>query len=1419
MQRSNTSNFIHVELERNQYDYIYCDEKNRIHILIPLTSAIPAGKNIVLAGDNTCQILSELKKSIGLKPGSPSIKDSLNNYIKDLAFDIWAMEDELNSTQKEIPQNLKDKKERLEQLYYGQEIVEATLDYLRESLAETSMSYGQFPPEVLKLFSIDNQNVVRVELSPEKEDNVTAFTQDIVLFSALRGDERFQGLGESLRQRFSQNGFFESKPKKTQKDILIENCAKAYFSKYPSEPKITNDDSLDNLKNIIIQEYNKMTGKNIPLADLNTLSNGYTKANWDTFTEILAVFNYDGDPIEEAIPTILSSTIPEYFNALSGGISPLSELYSQCKAELLSVNCQLFLSMINAYCYSKWDNKNNFGEIIEKNSLHEGLAIDIELAIRDGSLIEDAILNFFSLNHALFGLDKAPSSSDKEALKDGFREYYQAVQLDSTSHFDEFVLCLPEKKTEGGCGYIHHSKIVFPFSKVLEQSEKFKSLYQKYFMGESPRLSSKISPNLYRLPSINPVGNETKTNVERIDIKGLLDKKKYTEAYFINLLIKPLVLESKDEFENKTSKLPTRLYQFISPEQQELIKNDNRRNWLNIFNGVIANLSPEEIEIFCNTWKLPIVMHIDAGMFDVICSAVIEEDTHKNPLLGLYGATKLQTALKLLLKGKNIVENIVVRPNDLGGYNVLGRDNAKLKVFLMPIYNKARCFVHIPRGVAKSIYRLAQMKHPNNAQLWIQTTKPSFMDSMEMKKMESWELRQYMKTIYDEDTGKQTASLIVQSLETIHFPISLKIEPNGFNGYKARVKNQKERKLVEAELQAIYEPYYQQQPAIELTPKDCRKIIRKAKVGLCGNTPAAAMRNALARAFGYRNLNLIVHSMDFRMENGQIFVRCVIDKSPSQNELLMDEGDFGKLKDIIDCPAFVLHPSKDPQFKNNILTNDTSELESFERRFDYQIDLDEAKEEILCASASEDDEFILLPFYGAERILEAISLLISRLKLKKYGQISVVPNGNSYTLYIEKEGDYIMISEWINQYELPIMHATRSIATTLYLEAKNKNKSGITFLEEICRTKLRLTEEELEGLEIKYNTLKAFNGYIISGKFPVLKKIKALHRKRFKGLPAIQLTAEQCEKWCEKAGINIKNNGLRNAMVQVIEYWPPYDYRDVPTSFLEIKDDNSVRMVVEPGDKGIKKIAWILGINDPESLRAKEHPADSEERALDAERDIEPETKQNEIKSHSSWSLSSSSCSSSSSTPSSIATTQKESTLLSSSSSTFSSSSVSSTGIFSNTASSPNSIATNHYFPVDANFSDEKWPVQFKFSSLKVATYLCIQLQGLNPLGGAIELLPDEQAIRFSSASCKRDSALYFFLNCFEYGNRDIQATVNDFIKNIRYMYGSTPTSLFDFDQIRIERCQNAWKIISKANNSINGFKFITNKNSYNNGM
>ncbi len=124
--------------------------------------------------------------------------------------------------------------------------------------------------------------------------------------------------------------------------------------------------------------------------------------------------------------------------------------------------------MINAYCYSQLGNKNNFGKIIEKNKLHEKLATNIKNAIESpDSLIEDTILDFFTSNHAVFGLDeKFPSDSEREVLKKGFREYYQAVQLDSTSHFDEFVLCLPEQKTASGCGYIFHSKIVSPFSKV-----------------------------------------------------------------------------------------------------------------------------------------------------------------------------------------------------------------------------------------------------------------------------------------------------------------------------------------------------------------------------------------------------------------------------------------------------------------------------------------------------------------------------------------------------------------------------------------------------------------------------------------------------------------------------------------------------------------------------------------------------------------------------------------------------------------------------------------------------------------------------------------------------------------------------------------------------------------------------------------
>ncbi len=1533
----------YVELEKN-YDYIYFDKSNKLHILIPITTAIPAGKKIVMAGDNTCKTLTEPEKAFGLKSGVPTLKDNVQNYITDLAFDIWAMDEELKSGQ-QVPQNLKDKKERLAQLQSSQKIIEETFDYFRNSLSPDFFSYGKYPPEIMKLFCADNQNVVRFELSPEHEDDVTAFNPRIRLFSASRGKESARGLGGALRKMVNQGGLFESKPKKTQKDVLIENCANEYLKKYPGVQQIKDDASLNNLKNIIIQEYNKLSGKTLTLENLNTLSqsvNGHTQANWHTFTTLLYVFNFDGDPVSEAIPTILSSTVPEYFNALAEEISPLSELCSQGKAELLSMNCQLFLAMINAYCYGELGNKNNFGEIIEQKKLAATLAEDIEFAIRKDLLIEDTILNFFSSNHAVFGLNENfPSGPERVTLKKGFREYYQAVQLDSSTHLDEGILCLPEQKTESGCGYIHQSKIVFPFSKILEQKPEFKSLYQTYFMGNSPLLSSTIEASSdlsRRLPSSNLVGNMTKANVKGINIKSLLDKNKYTEFYFINLLIKPILQESDEKYEEKTSKIHSRLHQFLSPENRKLFKSDKR--WLKICNGVVAKLGPEEIEIFCKTWDLPSVLHIDASMADVIYSIVVNKDKKKNPLLGLHGAAKLQVALKLLFKVEN--ENIVVRPNDVGGYNVFAERIDQLKTKLMPIYNEARCLIPIPPGMAKSIYMCAQQWAPENKNLKKRGPKLTLSDM---------ENRTFMQNLMSEKRGIQDESLIVQSLRTIHFPF-LDIMPNSLNGYWLKVKNQKEYELATARLQAIYEKYYNQLPAVELTVADCDKIFDKAGVGLYDNS-IPGICNALRVSLGYAKLHLLVHSMDFRItEDGQIFVRFVVDNSP-ENSSMTDEGALDELRDIIGLPLrFVLHPSQDPQFNKNILSNNNAELESLERKFDHHIELNEEQQEFLFSKVSVNDEFYLLPFYGAARVLEALSFL----DLTQGGQVAVLPDGKSYKLNIENIDDYQRIYAFLN--ELPFMHLTRSMARSLYVIGKKEGR-GIDVLKAIIK---EFTDKDVD---VDYNDE---NGYIVKGPFKALQAIKKIHQERFKTLSAIKLTFKQCVTWCEKAGIQVGSgkDKLRKAMRQVIEFRQPFLYRDIPTAFLEVTDNCTVRMVVENDDKGILKIAGILGV-DAESLKT-EHPAQNEQYALLAEQSVELETEENEIKKNPSLLTSSSASSFSSSSssddyiftapleeikeshaqsfkslvgieltlqqcviwcgkagvqllgwgkdgllnsmkrvvgegepfayrnvstaflevandcksvrmlveydkngvfkiakilnvaPDSLITKlpaqskqyalsaeqsgeletkeieikKNSSSFLSSSVSLFSSSSssqgsvlpeakssVSSTGMFSHSGTLASSlIAIPQYFPVDANFSDEEWPVEFIFRSPKIAIELFNQLQSnlnITDKLDYIQMREDGQGIRFAPAACMATSNIFVeFLDFFDYGaNIIIEAAVKDFKKQVNSFY-ALPISLFPSGQKngRAERFQKAWTSISTFNALADGFKLNVNNTS-----
>ncbi len=70
--------------EKDNYDYVYVDENNQVHLLCPITG----GDTIGL--DNTCQSTKEIKQFFGISSGTQdkSAIAVLTKYRSDLEYDI-----------------------------------------------------------------------------------------------------------------------------------------------------------------------------------------------------------------------------------------------------------------------------------------------------------------------------------------------------------------------------------------------------------------------------------------------------------------------------------------------------------------------------------------------------------------------------------------------------------------------------------------------------------------------------------------------------------------------------------------------------------------------------------------------------------------------------------------------------------------------------------------------------------------------------------------------------------------------------------------------------------------------------------------------------------------------------------------------------------------------------------------------------------------------------------------------------------------------------------------------------------------------------------------------------------------------------------------------------------------------------------
>ncbi|HFD2239689.1 TPA: protein SdcA, partial [Legionella pneumophila] len=195
--------------EPERCDYLYVDENNKVHILLPIVG----GDEIGL--DNTCQTAVELITFFyGSAHGGEtkySAEHQLSEYKRQLEEDIKAINSQKKISPHAYDDLLKEKKERLQQIEKYIELIQVLKKQYDEQNDIKQLRTGGIPqlPSGVKEIIKSSENAFAVRLSPYDNDKFTRF--DAPLFNVKRNISKYdtpsrqapipiyEGLGYRLR--------------------------------------------------------------------------------------------------------------------------------------------------------------------------------------------------------------------------------------------------------------------------------------------------------------------------------------------------------------------------------------------------------------------------------------------------------------------------------------------------------------------------------------------------------------------------------------------------------------------------------------------------------------------------------------------------------------------------------------------------------------------------------------------------------------------------------------------------------------------------------------------------------------------------------------------------------------------------------------------------------------------------------------------------------------------------------------------------------------------------------------------------------------------------------------------------------------------------------------------------------------------
>lgn len=510
--------------EPERCDYLYIDENNKVHILLPIVG----GDEIGL--DNTCQTAVEL---ITFFYGSAhsgvtkySAEHQLSEYKRQLEEDIKAINSQKKISPHAYDDLLKEKKERLQQIEKYIELIQVLKKQYDEQNDIRQLRTSGIPqlPSGVKEIIKSSENAFAVRLSPYDNDKFTRF--DDPLFNVKRNISKYdtpsrqapipiyEGLGYRLRSTL----FPEDKTptpinKKSSKEKIIETVLAQVDADYMKDGD--KEQKLEELKKLIQQELVKIDSN----LSVNMSRDG-KEINLSYLDIVMALD--DDSTIKEWIEGIIEVSIdPTVWEAQAS--SPFydgaKEIKSDYEADRMSIRIQYLLAEANIYCKTNKLSDANFGEFFDKEPHATEIAKRVKEGFAQGAEIEPIIYDYINSNHAELGLKSPLTGEQQQEITEKFTRHYSTIK--ESPHFDEFFVADPDKK---GNIFSHQGRISCHFLDFFTRQTKGKHPLGD-LAGHQEALQEETSNRLHHKNEVVAQGYEKLDQFKKEVVKLLAENK------------------------------------------------------------------------------------------------------------------------------------------------------------------------------------------------------------------------------------------------------------------------------------------------------------------------------------------------------------------------------------------------------------------------------------------------------------------------------------------------------------------------------------------------------------------------------------------------------------------------------------------------------------------------------------------------------------------------------------------------------------------------------------------------------------------------------------------------------------------------------------------------------------------------------